>query len=88
MVVAWKLEDNGTFSLLDIVGAEIPALSDIVAALGLAVSKARVGFPPDRLDWPEGKPELHSGECDLMIANMRNIELPRSPFMLPPMADF
>ena len=86
-VAAWK-ETEVEFRLLDIVAAEIPSLAVIIGALDVKQSEITVCFPPDRLDWPEARPELYAGYCDLMIKPMKPTELPTDFFLLSPMAEF
>lgn len=86
-VVAWKVVDDA-FRLLDVVAAEVPPLAGIVGALDVKQTEMLVCFPPDRIDWPEGRPAPYAGACELMIAPMRSAALPAGPFMLSPMAEF
>lgn len=85
-VIAWR-DDGGQIRILDIVSAEIPPLAVIAAGLGWEQDAVTVCFPPDRIDWStEARP--YTGDCDLMVADMRDISLPISPIMLSPMAEF
>ncbi len=54
-VIAWKQEEPGRFSLLDVVAKEIPPLGVILGGLGVAPAHADVFFAPDKLDW-QGRP--------------------------------
>jgi GNAT superfamily N-acetyltransferase len=86
-IAAWRVEEDA-LHLLDIVAARVPPLADIAGALQQVSSQCVVHFPPDRLDWPLGRPESHTGFCDLMVAPMAETHLPAITFALPPMAEF
>jgi GNAT superfamily N-acetyltransferase len=87
-VIAWKRDEDGTVVLLDVVGAQIPSLAEIAAALDLLGGDIVAAFPPDRLDWPDGRAEPYRGYCNLMIVAMKDVRLPDRPFILSPMAEF
>jgi GNAT superfamily N-acetyltransferase len=84
--IAWKMRDDGTFVLLDVVAPVIPSLSDILGGLGLSVPSVAVHFRPDRLGWEGEAVALDGGTC-LMIRSGEAIS-PDAPAMLSPMADF
>ena len=86
IVLAWQEGEDGGLELLDIVGARIPALADILASLRIAPSRAVVHFAPDRLSW-EGEALPDTGDMTLMLRT-RNGLRPKGPFALPPMAEF
>ncbi|MBX5065834.1 GNAT family N-acetyltransferase [Rhizobium lentis] len=84
--VAWKIDDAGRFSLIDVVAAEIPTLAAILGGLEVAPASAEVFFRPDKLCWPSVPRPLESG-TRLMLRGLGDIAL-TSPAMLSPMADF
>ena len=86
IVIAWQPGEDGRFELLDIVGARIPSLADIVASLRLPSSHAVVHFAPDRLSW-EGEALPDAGDMVLMLRVKSGLR-PARPFALPPMAEF
>ncbi|AOF92025.1 GNAT family N-acetyltransferase [Sinorhizobium sp. RAC02] len=86
VVVAWRLDEHGRFELLDIVGASIPSLADILASLGISPSRVIVRFAPDRLAW-DGAAVQDEGDMVLMLRGAENLR-PEKPFALPPMAEF
>ncbi|EJZ22173.1 GNAT family N-acetyltransferase [Rhizobium sp. Pop5] len=85
-VVAWKIDEAGRFSLLDVVAAEIPTLAAILGGLAIAPASAEVFFRPDKLGWVGVPQPLKSG-TRLMLRGLGDIA-PTSPAMLSPMADF
>lgn len=84
-IIAWKI-DGDTLQLLDIVARQIPMMSDICSAIGVAVDRVDVFFPTDRLGWT-GVPRTYAGSCALMIRGLQPSAIP-TPAMLSPMADF
>lgn len=85
-VVAWKAGEDGRFELLDIAGAEIPRLADILASLGIAPSGVVVHFAPDRCDWT-GEAVADDDAMVLMLRAPADLR-PQGPFALSPMAEF
>jgi predicted N-acetyltransferase YhbS len=85
-VVAWKQEGD-TLSILDIVAMRMPALGDVLSALGTGADHVEVMFPVDQLGW-QGEAVPFQGSCDLMIRVRGGNPAPLAPFMLAPMADF
>ena len=85
-VIAWQSAEDGGFELLDIVGARIPDLADILASLRIAPSRVLVHFAPDRLSW-EGE-ALPDVEDMVLMLRAKSISRPAWPFALPPMAAF
>ncbi len=86
IVLAWRTGKDGAFELLDIVGARIPGLADILASLRVAPSRITVHFAPDRLAWA-GEAVPDTGEVVLMLREKSRLR-PAEPFALPPMAEF
>ena len=84
--LAWQESEDGGFELLDIVGARIPALADILASLRIAPSRIAVHFAPDCLSW-EGEALPDTGDMTLMLRTRNGLQ-PKGPFALPPMAEF
>ncbi|OWW05074.1 acetyltransferase [Rhizobium sp. R72] len=84
--VAWKMEAPGHFRLLDVVGADIPSLATIIAALDIDAGVVDVLFCPDKLGW-SGQAQPLESYTHLMIRAPRAIAFDR-PAMLSPMADF
>ena len=85
-VIAWQWGEDGTFELLDVAGAQIPALADILASLRIAPAKIRVNFAPDHLGWT-GEAVADGGDMVLMLRGAEGLH-PEKPFALPPMAEF
>ena len=85
-VIAWQQGADGTFELFDVAGAQIPALTDILAGLRITPSKIRVHFAPDHLDWT-GEAIADDGDMVLMLRGAEGLR-PEHPFALPPMAEF
>lgn len=85
-VIAWQQAEDGTFELLDVAGAQIPALADIAASLQIASPKIRVHFAPDHLDW-DAEAIAVEGDMVLMLRGAEGL-LPQKPFALSPMAEF
>jgi predicted N-acetyltransferase YhbS len=85
-VIAWQMGEDGDFDLLDIVGARIPRLADILASLEIAPSRAVVHFAPDHLEW-DGEAQPQSDDTALMLRSATDLR-PARPFALPPMAEF
>lgn len=85
-VVAWRSDNDGGFALLDIVGARIPSVADILASLRLSPSRVTVHFAPDCLDW-SGEAIADDGDMVLMLRGAEGLR-PEQPFALPPMAEF
>jgi hypothetical protein len=84
--IAWRSNEQGSFELLDIVGTRIPTLADILASLLLSPSHVTVHFAPDRLAW-HGAAEPDESGMVFMLRSSRALE-PKTPFALPPMAEF
>ena len=84
--IAWRRGEDGGFDLLDVVGADIPSLADILASLRLSPPRVRVHFAPDRLGW-NGAAVPDAGDMVLMLRSTR-VCGPQEPFALPPMAEF
>ena len=85
-VIAWQWGEDGTFELLDVAGAQIPVLANIIASLRITPSKIRVHFAPDHLDW-NGEAIADDGDMVLMLRGAEGLR-PEKPFALPPMAEF
>ena len=85
-VVAWQVGEDGGFELLDIVGAHIPGLADIVASLRIAPPRVTVRFAPDHLGWA-GTAVPDTDDMVLMLRAAESL-LPKQPFALPPTAGF
>ena len=85
-VIAWRMTDDGVFELLDVVAAEIPALADIVSALGVTAASIESFIPPDLLLWqPEAVVE--PGPLVFMMRGADDL-MPSEPSCLSPMASF
>ncbi|NZD60915.1 GNAT family N-acetyltransferase [Rhizobium sp. WYCCWR 11290] len=85
-VIAWKIDEAGRFSLLDVVAAEIPSLAAILAGLEITPAFVEVLFRPDRLGW-EGVPKSLESGTRLMLRGLGDAT-PDFPAMLSPMAEF
>ncbi len=85
-VIAWKVGDNSTFVLSDIIAATIPPLDAIFGSLGIAPSAIEVLFSPDKLGW-QGEARALDGSTQFMIRTDAPVDL-EQPAMLSPMADF
>lgn len=85
-VIAWKVSDDNTFVLSDIIAETIPPLAAILGGLGVAADTVEVLFAPDKLDW-QGEARPIEGGTRFMIRTDLDISLAR-PAMLSPMADF
>lgn len=83
-LIVWAEDDDGGFTLADVVAPKIPPLAAIRAALGRGPEQISVLFPPDKLEWT-GMPE--PDDTGLMISGEAPAAFSR-PFMLPPMAEF
>lgn len=86
VVVAWQPGEDDRFELLDIVGASIPSLADILASLEISTARVNVRFAPDRLAW-KGAALPDTGDMKLMLRGAENL-LPAKPFALSPLAEF
>ena len=84
-IVAWR-RDGDRLCVLDVLARRFRPLGDLVSALGAGDGEIDVCFPPDRLDWPQGKPMVCDGPCALMIKSLG--AWPQVPSMLSPLADF
>jgi GNAT superfamily N-acetyltransferase len=84
--IAWKMDEAGRFSLLDVVAAEIPPLAVILTGLEIAPASVEVLFRPDKLSW-EGAPQQLEGGTRLMLRGLGDAA-PDFPAMLSPMAEF
>ncbi|MBY5609818.1 GNAT family N-acetyltransferase [Rhizobium leguminosarum] len=85
-VIAWKIDEAGRFSLLDVVAAEMPSLAAILSGLKIAPVSVEVLFRPDKLGW-EGVPQPLEGGTRLMLRGLGDAA-PDFPAMLSPMAEF
>ncbi|RXT28042.1 GNAT family N-acetyltransferase [Rhizobium leguminosarum] len=85
-VIAWKIDEAGRFSLLDVVAAEIPPLAAILSGLKIAPAFVEVLFRPDKLGW-EGAPQPLESGTRLMLRGLGDAT-PIFPAMLSPMAEF
>ncbi|WP_027682042.1 GNAT family N-acetyltransferase [Rhizobium leguminosarum] len=85
-VIAWKMDEAGRFSLLDVVAAEIPPLAAILGGLEIAPASVEVFFRPDKLGW-EGIPQSLENGTRLMLRGLSDAT-PDFPAMLSPMAEF
>jgi hypothetical protein len=85
-VIAWKVGDDNTFVLSDVIASTIPPLGAILGGLGIAPLAVEVLFSPDKLGW-QGEARLIDGGTQFMIRTDLDISLDR-PAMLSPMADF
>lgn len=85
-VIAWRQGENGRGDLLDIVAADMPALADIVASLGLNPALTNIDFVPDRLACDFST----MADDDPLVLMMRgsDIHKPDSPIRLPELAHF
>ena len=68
--IAWKIDETGRFSLLDVVAAEIPPLAAILGGLGIAPGSVEVLFRPDKLGWT-GAPQPLRGRYGADAARAR-----------------
>ena len=85
VAVAIEQPAEGGFRLHDVIGANIPGLAEILAALDLQPNEVQVCFPPDRLGWT-GTPHPVR-QRTLLMARGPFLD-PATPFMLPPLAAF
>jgi hypothetical protein len=85
-VIAWKIDETGRFSLLDVVAAEIPSLAAILGGLEIVPASVEVLFRPDKLGW-EGVPEPLESGTRLLLRGLGDATLD-FPAMLSPMAEF
>ena len=85
-VIAWQVDQDGGLDVLDVVGARIPRLADILASLRVAPNRVTVHFAPDHLDWT-GAHVPDDGDMVFMLRPADGL-LPDQPFALPPMAEF
>jgi predicted N-acetyltransferase YhbS len=85
-VIAWKVGDDNTFVLSDVIASTIPPLEAILGGLGIAPLAVEVLFSPDKLGW-QGEARAIDGGTQFMIRTDLDISLDR-PAMLSPMADF
>jgi predicted N-acetyltransferase YhbS len=85
-VIAWRTGEDGSFELLDIVGARIPTLAGILARLQITPARVVVHFAPDHLDW-EGEARPATEEVVLMLRGADHAS-PAEPFALSPLAEF
>lgn len=85
-IIAWQASEDGSFDLLDIIGAGIPRLADVLVSLRVAPSRLTVHFAPDHLEW-DGEAVADDGDMVLMLRSTHDLR-PERPFALPPMAEF
>ncbi|WP_432346492.1 GNAT family N-acetyltransferase [Shinella yambaruensis] len=85
-VIAWQMGEDDGFDLLDVVGARIPSLADILASLHLAPARVTMHFAPDHLVWA-GTAVPDEGDMVLMLRAAGDLA-PEQPFALSPMAAF
>lgn len=85
-VIAWKIDEAGRFSLLDVVAAEMPSLAAILGGLEIVPASVEVLFRPDKLGW-EGVPQSLESGTRLMLRGLGDATLD-FPAMLSPMAEF
>ncbi|MBY3297071.1 GNAT family N-acetyltransferase, partial [Rhizobium laguerreae] len=85
-VIAWKIDEAGRFSLLDVVAADMPSLAAILSGLKIAPASVEVLFRPDKLGW-EGVPQPLESGTRLMLRGLGDVT-PGFPAMLSPMAEF
>ncbi|MGO7974682.1 GNAT family N-acetyltransferase [Rhizobium ruizarguesonis] len=85
-VIAWKIDEAGRFSLLDVVAVEIPPLAVILGGLEITPASVEVLFRPDKLGW-EGAPQPLESGTRLMLRGLGDAT-PDFPAMLSPMAEF
>ncbi|API53614.1 GNAT family N-acetyltransferase [Rhizobium leguminosarum] len=85
-VIAWKIDEAGRFSLLDVVAADMPPLAAILSGLKIAPADVEVLFRPDKLGW-EGAPQSLESGTRLMLRGLGDAT-PDFPAMLSPMAEF
>lgn len=85
-VIAWRKAKDGAFELLDVAGARIPRLADILASVQAGATRVFVHFAPDRLEW-EGDALADAGDMVLMLRMAKALR-PQGPFALSPMAEF
>jgi hypothetical protein len=85
-VIAWKIDEAGRFSLLDVVAAEMPSLAAILGGLEIVPASVEVLFRPDKLSW-EGVPHQLESGTRLMLRGLSDAT-PDFPAMLSPMAEF
>lgn len=85
-VIAWKVDEAGRFSLLDVVAADMPPLTAILSGLKIAPISVEVLFRPDKLGW-EGAPQSLESGTRLMLRGLGDAT-PDFPAMLSPMAEF
>jgi GNAT superfamily N-acetyltransferase len=84
--IAWKMDEAGRFSLLDVVAADIPSLAAILGGLEIAPASVEVLFRPDKLGW-DGVPQPLESGTRLMLRGLGHAT-PDFPAMLSPMAEF
>ncbi|MBY2932398.1 GNAT family N-acetyltransferase [Rhizobium leguminosarum] len=84
--IAWKIDEAGRFSLLDVVAAEMPSLAAILGGLEIVPASVEVLFRPDKLGW-EGVPQSLESGTRLMLRGLGDATLD-FPAMLSPMAEF
>ena len=85
-VIAWR-DDGEIPALLDVVGRDMPSVSQIADALGISEGMLDVCFPIDRLPW-QAEPQTYEGACVLMARGDWPALFDGRLFMLSPMAEF
>lgn len=85
-IVAWRFTRDNMFELLDIVAKDIPAIGDILSAMGRTPSRVIVDFVPDRL----GCGVTTVADEDPLVLMMRGPDIlcPDGPIRLPELAHF
>ncbi|MEB2844862.1 GNAT family N-acetyltransferase [Rhizobiales bacterium RZME27] len=85
-IIAWRFNRENTFELLDIVAQDIPALADILSAMGRTPSRVAVDFVPDRL----GCGVTTAADDHPLVLMMRGPDnrRPIDPIRLPELAHF
>lgn len=85
-IIAWRFTCENMFELLDIVAKDIPALSDILSAMGRTPSRVVVDFVPDRL----GCGVTTAADDAPLVLMMRGPDTlhPDQPIRLPELAHF
>lgn len=83
-VVVTRERPDGTVCIVDVAAPRIPALAEVLAALGAQPKRVKIHFPPDLLDWV-GTAVPAETSTALML---RGDPGPLPPFMIPETAAF